>query len=119
MDPAFRSLMWYLLVGTRGGPNRWRILERLHRAPANAHQVASELGLDYRTVRHHLRILEQNRVVVRTVPGAYAPPYELSPYFSGEFAVVRATIAIPDRTQSHPRAARSPATLTRSRREAA
>jgi DNA-binding transcriptional ArsR family regulator len=92
MNPAFRSLMWYLLVGTRGGPNRRRILEELYRSPANAHHLASVLGLDYRTVRHHLRLLEQNAVITRSVPNAYAPPYELSPYLAEHFDLVRATV---------------------------
>ncbi|HTT34756.1 MAG TPA: winged helix-turn-helix domain-containing protein [Thermoplasmata archaeon] len=95
MNPAFRSLLWYLLVGTRGGPNRCRIVELLHRSPANAHQVASALELDYRTVRHHLRLLEQNQVVTRSVPGAYAPPYELSPYLAEQFEAVAELIHPP------------------------
>lgn len=95
MNPAFRSLMWYLLVGTRGGPNRRRILEELRRSPANAHHLASVLGLDYRTVRHHLRLLEQNSVVTRSVPNAYAPPYELSPYLAEHFDLVETTVLAP------------------------
>jgi len=95
MNPTFRSLMWYLLVGTRGGPNRQRILEELRRSPANAHQLSSILGLDYRTVRHHLHLLEQNSVITRSVPGAYAPPYELSPYLADHFDLVRETIVAP------------------------
>lgn len=79
MSPGFRSLMWYLLFGTRGGPNRRRLLEALDRTPANAHQLAERLGLDYRTVRHHLRILERNGAVSRPVGDAYATPYEISP----------------------------------------
>lgn len=78
MSPGFRSLMWYLLFGTRGGPNRRRLLEALERSPANAHQLAETLGLDYRTVRHHLRILERNGAVTRPVGDAYATPYEIS-----------------------------------------
>jgi len=78
MSPGFRSLMWYLLFGTRGGPNRRRILDELVRSPANAHQLASTLGLDYRTVRHHLRLLEKNGAVSRPVGDAYAAPYELA-----------------------------------------
>jgi DNA-binding transcriptional regulator LsrR (DeoR family) len=92
MNPTFRSLMWYLLVGTRGGPNRRRILEELRRSPANAHQIASTLELDYRTVRHHLRLLEQNSVILRSVPHAYAPPYELSPYLAEHFDLVQTTV---------------------------
>jgi len=77
MSPGFRSLMWYLLFGTRGGPNRRRLLDELVRSPANAHQLSESVGLDYRTVRHHLRILERNGAVVRPVGDAYATPYEI------------------------------------------
>jgi DNA-binding transcriptional ArsR family regulator len=77
MSPGFRSLMWYLLFGTRGGPNRRRLLEALDRSPANAHQLAATLELDYRTVRHHLRVLERSGAVRRPVGDAYATPYEI------------------------------------------
>jgi DNA-binding transcriptional ArsR family regulator len=89
MSPGFRSLMWYLLRGTRGGPNRLRILERLERSPANAHQLATGLGLDYRTVRHHLLLLERNGAIARPVGDAYAAPYELSPYLAEHFRDLR------------------------------
>lgn len=89
MSPGFRSLMWYLLYGTRGGPNRLRILEELERQPGNAHQLASSLALDYRTVRHHLRLLERSGAVARPVGDAYAAPYELSPYLATHLEDVR------------------------------
>jgi DNA-binding transcriptional ArsR family regulator len=92
MSPGFRSLMWYLLLGTRGGPNRLRILEELSQSPANAHQLSSTLNLDYRTVRHHLRLLEQNGAVARPVGDAYAAPYELSPYLADHFQDLRETL---------------------------
>jgi predicted ArsR family transcriptional regulator len=79
MSPGFRSLMWYVLFGTRGGPNRRRILDELLRSPANAHQLAGALSLDYRTVRHHLRLLERSGAIVRPVGDAYATPYEIAP----------------------------------------
>jgi DNA-binding transcriptional ArsR family regulator len=92
MSPGFRSLMWYLLCGTRGGPNRLRILEYLERSPANAHQLSSSLELDYRTVRHHLRLLERNGAVARPVGDAYATPYEISPYLAEHFLELREVI---------------------------
>lgn len=109
MSPGFRSLMWYLLCGTRGGPNRLRILERLERSPANAHQLSSSLGLDYRTVRHHLLLLERHGTVARPVGDAYAAPYELSPYLSENFQDLRQLLTarrpgsgpIPGRAHSH------------------
>jgi DNA-binding transcriptional ArsR family regulator len=89
ISPGFRSLMWYLLRGTRGGPNRLRIIEELTRSPANAHRLSSTLNLDYRTVRHHLRLLEQHGAVARPVGDAYAAPYELSPYLAEHLQELR------------------------------
>lgn len=88
LNPGFRSLMWYLLAGTRGGPNRLRILDQLRERPANAHQLAVALGLDYRTVRHHVGLLERNGAIVRPVRDAYAAPYELAPYLAEHFDVL-------------------------------
>jgi predicted ArsR family transcriptional regulator len=78
MSPGFRSLMWYVLYGTRGGPNRRRILDELLRSPANAHRLAGALALDYRTVRHHLKLLERSGAVTRPVGDAYGTPYEIA-----------------------------------------
>ena len=86
---GYRSLLWYLLAGTRGGPNRMRILEELRSQPGNAHQLAQALHMDYRTVRHHLALLERNRVVVRPIGTAYASPYELAPQVQVQFEIVR------------------------------
>ena len=113
MNPAFRSLMWYLLVGTRGGPNRRRILQELRRSPANAHHLASVLDLDYRTIRHHLRLLEQNAVIARSVPNAYAPPYELSPYLAEHFDLVEATVLAPPVARPRRGPSREPEALGR------
>jgi DNA-binding transcriptional ArsR family regulator len=85
---AYRSLLWYLLVGTRGGPNRGRILDELVASPKNAHRLSESLALDYRTVRHHLRLLEKNGLIIRPVGEAYAAPYELSPHLALHFDVV-------------------------------
>jgi DNA-binding transcriptional ArsR family regulator len=88
VDPGRRSLLWYLLVGTRGGPNRLRILDELRTGPRNAHQLAQVLELDYRTARHHLNLLERSGLVVRPVGRAYASPYELSPEVMVEFGAI-------------------------------
>jgi|HubBroStandDraft_4_1064222.scaffolds.fasta_scaffold114753_2 DNA-binding transcriptional ArsR family regulator len=97
MSPGFRSLMWYVLFGTRGGPNRRRILDELLRSPANAHQLAGALSLDYRTVRHHLRLLEQSGAVSRPVGEAYATPYEIAPSTAAYLETLDAPMASLDR----------------------
>ena len=88
MQSGSRSLLWYLLVGTRGGSNRFRILVELRTAPRNAHQLAQILNMDYRTIRHHLNLLEQNSLVHRPVGKGYGAPYELSPRLLSDFEAV-------------------------------
>ena len=60
------AVLWYVLTGTRGGANRARILRTLDARPRNANQLAEELDLDYKTVRHHLDVLLENDVVQRS-----------------------------------------------------
>jgi DNA-binding transcriptional ArsR family regulator len=57
------AVLWYVLTGTRGGQNRARILRALDERPRNANQLAEDLDLDYKTVRHHLDVLGENGVV--------------------------------------------------------
>jgi len=57
-------VLWYLLGGTRGGPLRIRILRLLRERPYNTNQLADKLDVDYKTVQHHLEVLEENEVVV-------------------------------------------------------
>ncbi|WP_458188328.1 winged helix-turn-helix domain-containing protein [Haladaptatus sp. NG-WS-4] len=55
--------LWYVLTGTRGGTNRVRLLHALDERPRNANQLAEDLDLDYKTVRHHLDVLMDNGIV--------------------------------------------------------
>ena len=57
------AVLWYVLTGTRGGTNRVRILKALDQRPRNANQLAGDLDLDYKTVRHHLDVLMDNGIV--------------------------------------------------------
>lgn len=63
------DVLWYVLTGTRGGPNRVRLLLAVADRPRNANQLAELLDLDYTTVRHHLNVLLDHDVVVRTGDG--------------------------------------------------
>lgn len=60
------AVLWQVLAGTRGGPNRARILNAIRERPRNANRLAEETGLAYQTVRHHLDVLERNDVVTST-----------------------------------------------------
>jgi DNA-binding transcriptional ArsR family regulator len=57
------TVLWQTLAGTRGGPNRARVLRALDDQPRNANQLADDLDLAYNTIRHHLEVLEDNGVI--------------------------------------------------------
>ena len=61
-----RETLRTALSGSRGGANRRRILRVLADRPRNANRLASELDLDYKTVRHHLSVLEEAEAVTST-----------------------------------------------------
>ncbi len=70
-----KQLIWYLLAGTKGGESRGRILHLLQKHPANAHQLAQRLKLDYKTIRHHLKVLEKNNCIQTINKGKYNTAY--------------------------------------------
>jgi DNA-binding transcriptional ArsR family regulator len=64
-DPNARRLFWYLFAGSKGGVNRIRIIELLKERPYNINQLAETLGLDYKTIQHHVVALERNNLVIK------------------------------------------------------
>jgi predicted ArsR family transcriptional regulator len=50
------KILWWLISGTRGGFNRGQIINLLQKRPYNSNQLAQKLELDYKTVRHHIKI---------------------------------------------------------------
>ena len=66
---AVKRLLWWLLAGSVGGVNRGRILEELFQRPHNAHELSKLLHLDYKTIRHHLEVLEKNKLIISTGSG--------------------------------------------------
>jgi len=61
---AFERLLWWLFAGSVGAQTRITILFALKAQPQNAQQLAENLGVDYTTVRHHLSVLEKNRILI-------------------------------------------------------
>ena len=47
--------------------------------PSNANQLAKTLAVDYKTIQHHLRILEENGLVTPSEKGAYGAVLFLTP----------------------------------------
>ncbi len=74
---SFKQLILWLIEGSRGGVNRGRIIEAIKAEPLNANQLCNLLGVDYRTIRHHLDVLEKNRLIT-AVGEHYGKVYFLS-----------------------------------------
>ncbi|MFC4408520.1 winged helix-turn-helix domain-containing protein [Haloarchaeobius iranensis] len=72
--------LWYLLVGTRGGKNRVRIIRSIDERPRNANQLAEAIDVDYNTVRHHLEMLVEHNVLEKGGEG-YGAMYFLTDQF--------------------------------------
>ena len=74
---SFKHLLHWLIAGTRGGINRARIIKAIRGEPRNANQLSGFLGLDYRTIRHHLEVLEKNSLIT-SMGETYGTMYFLS-----------------------------------------
>ena len=73
LKPA-KKLLWWLLAGSSGGLNRGRIINQLRERPMNANELSDALDLDYKTIRHHLRVLQKNNLVT-TMGSGYGTMY--------------------------------------------
>ncbi len=72
-------LLWFLFAGTRGGDNRIKILDLLIKNPLNINKISEELQLDYKTIQHHIKILEKNNLVTK-IGDKYGSLYFISNY---------------------------------------
>jgi DNA-binding transcriptional ArsR family regulator len=85
-DRQLKHLLQWLVIGTRGGANRAQIIVAIRQEPRNANQLASLLGVDYRTVRHHLDVLEKNGLVT-SMGEQYGKMYFLASELEENFRV--------------------------------
>lgn len=78
MSTAVRRIIWWVFTGNRGGANRARLIMVLKEQPQNANQLAQRLGMDYKTVRHHIRVLLKNHMLTEVGEG-YGAMFFVSP----------------------------------------
>ncbi len=83
-----KYLLGWLIAGTRGGVTRAKIIETLREKPQNANQLANSLEMDYRTIRHHLKILQKNRIITSAGNG-YGKTYFLSTEMEENYGVFK------------------------------
>ena len=78
-DPHVKRLLWFIFGGSRGGLNRLRIISSLKEKPLNTNQLAKELGLDYKAIQHHIKILEKNNLITK-IGEKYGVTYFISTF---------------------------------------
>jgi len=78
-DKQTRKLLLYLFTSTRGGFTRLRIIMHLLDTPYNTHQLSKELGLDYKAIQHHMKVLEKNNMVSK-IGEKYGAIFHLSTF---------------------------------------
>ena len=83
---SLKYLLGWLITGTRGGPTRAKIIASLKETPQNANQLAIGLKMDYKTMRHHLDVLEKNRLIT-SMGDKYGATYFLSQALEDNYAL--------------------------------
>jgi DNA-binding transcriptional ArsR family regulator len=69
-----------------------RLVRALREEPRNAQQLSLALGLDYTTVRHHLRVLQRNHLL--DVQGdRYGQVYFVGPSLESQWSQLEAIVA--------------------------
>jgi DNA-binding transcriptional ArsR family regulator len=86
IDPRFKRVLWYLIASTKGGANRARIIDLLNSRPSNPNQIATELGIDYKTALHHLKVLIDNGLIITDNKDSYGAVYFLTPLMENNYS---------------------------------
>jgi len=79
-DPDAKRLLWFLFAGSRGGDNRVKIIDLLKERPYNINQLSESLNLDYKSIQHHISVLQKNNVITK-MGEKYGVLYFISNYF--------------------------------------
>lgn len=74
-----RRLLLYVFTATRGGFTRIQMIRLLSEKPMNTNQLASEIGLDYKAIQHHIGVLEKNNLITK-IGAKYGATFHLSNY---------------------------------------
>jgi len=84
--PEIKTLFWLLFAGSRGSDTRIRIMSVLRKRSGNTNQLSTELGMDYKAIQHHIKILKENNLV-KHVGKKYARTYLVSEFFEANESV--------------------------------
>ncbi len=87
-----KIVFWFLFVGSKGAATRIRIMSMLRNRPRNRNQLAKELGIDYKNIQHHIKVLEGNNLVTK-IGNPYGVKYYVSALFENNEIVFDEIVA--------------------------
>ena len=97
-DPHAKRLLWFVFAGSRGGINRLKIVLKIKENPLNTNQLAKEMGLDYKAIQHHIKVLEKNNIIAK-VGEKYGVAYFVSPFLEANMASFDELVAKLDKSK--------------------
>jgi predicted transcriptional regulator len=92
-DPRVKRILWHLVGSSRGSKNRAKIIKMLYSTPSNSNQIATKLGLDYKTITHHIEILKNNGLIICiSENNSYGATYFLTPLMEKNYQLCKEII---------------------------
>src|SRR5208283_1498071 len=91
-DRPIEQLLTWLLTKTRGGKTRTQIIQTLKATPKNTNQLAVHLKKSYKTISHHITVLEKNKLIV-PIGDSYATTYFLSSQMEANYQLFELIIS--------------------------
>jgi PAS domain-containing protein len=88
----FEKRLRFLLEGSKGGENRIKIIDKIRDKPYNMNQLSVELGLNYRTIRHHIDVLVSEELVFAESRGRYGTVFFPSAYLESNIEVYNGVV---------------------------
>ncbi|MDG6999613.1 MAG: winged helix-turn-helix transcriptional regulator [Nitrososphaerota archaeon] len=62
------QMFWWLIIGSKGGSTRAKMLQLICERPMNAHQLSEAMNVNYRTATFHLDVMLRNGLVMAEGP---------------------------------------------------
>ncbi len=85
---SFQQALYWLILGSKGGANRARILFSLDKEPMNSNILSKKLKLDYKTTQHHINLLSENQLIVKT-GDKYGQVFFISPQLKENWSLFK------------------------------